>query len=196
MLYSINETINGYSICAISDSTCHLFSEVCLTPPNTLNRQLAHVLSADLVHCWQSLEFENTVLCTAQLIALYSSGPAPRGRGPPNRHAWPPQSTSLLFSRQRLLSLISNFSLPDKRLTPLFRPLCRRLWHCQGRSQGGQREQLPLPKYFQLPLAYLSYIIRSSRCRQARAHPGVHRTMDLRPYHLLTIVWSTKLKLF
>ena len=40
----------------------------------------------------------------------------------------------------------------------------------------------PPPYYSKLPLAYLSYIVRSSRYTQARAHPGGHRAMTLRFY--------------
>ena len=48
--------------------------------------------------------------------------------GPPNQHAWPPQLTSSLFWRQRLVCLTSSFGLPDKRSVPLSGLLWHRLW--------------------------------------------------------------------
>ena len=40
------------------------------------------------------------------------AGPAPSKARLPNQYAWPPQLTSLLFWKQRLLCLISNFGPP------------------------------------------------------------------------------------
>ena len=102
---------------------------------------------------------------------------------------------TMQFDTSDFINLI--YSLEESQLCLIY---CKKLVAFRGVARGeGQRGNCPLPPEIgsvTTSLLTVGYIIRLSRCRQARAHPGGHRAMALRPYHPLSLVSSTKLELF